>query len=340
MASAIHAGANAERILSAPSGDLAGHAFFEMIHVQDRVSVIKCVADCLEQGRLKKVQFRLAPDNAKPVERWFEMRCEPAPGLLVEGEGMLALSVVRDISERRALEQALRTEHEKAESANIAKSRFLANMSHELRTPLNAILGFSELMQSDAMKNMPPERSGEYVGLIHNSATHLLNVLNDILDMSKIEAGKYQIVTEPFDIGATLRASAAMLRGQADKKGIEIVIGDFDGLPEINADERAVKQIMINLVANAVKFTDEGGRVWIGARRNGRNIVIDVSDNGIGISPEHLGSLGMPFYQADSQYDRKYEGTGLGLSVVCGLVDLHEGKVRLNPEKVSALAFS
>ncbi len=133
-------------------------------------------------------------------------------------------------------------------------------------------------------------------------------MLTDILDMSKIEAGKYEIFTEPFKIGHTLANCCAMMRGQAEQKKIEIVGAGFDALPEITADERAVRQIMINLLSNAVKFTDEGGRVKVEALRAGRNCKIAVSDNGIGISEEHLAQLGMPFYQADSKYRPQVPG--------------------------------
>ena len=323
----VHVGPNAERVVGLAADVLTDRGFIDAVHVHDRVAVAKALDECAARSVPRKAQFRFAAGTASRDDRWFELRCELAADLQLGDGETPVLSVVRDISQRRKLENELRCEREKAEGANIAKSRFLANMSHELRTPLNAILGFSELLQSDVMQQMPPERSREYISLIHNSAGHLLNVLNDILDMSKIEAGKYEILTEPFDLAQTLHSSAAILRGQADKRGIAISLGNFQDLPEINADERAVKQIMINLISNAVKFSHDNGEVRITAARKGRSIEIEVADDGIGISAEHLEKLGQPFYQADSRYDRKYEGTGLGLSVVCGLVDLHHGKV-------------
>lgn len=322
----VWAGANAMRVLDRAPEGVMDSGLLNAIHVQDRVTVACAIADCIAGGSKIRTQFRLAAADGQ-MNRWFEMRCEPAPDGLVEGAQKLALAVTRDVSERHRIDEDLRASREKAESANVAKSLFLANMSHELRTPLNAILGFSELLQSDAMRSMPAERNREYIGLIHSSASHLFTVLTDILDMSKIEAGKYEIFTEPFKIGHTLANCCAMMRGQAEQKKIDIVTAGFDALPEITADERAVRQIMINLLSNAVKFTDEGGRVKVEATRAGRNLKIAVSDNGIGISEEHLAQLGMPFYQADSKYDRKYQGTGLGLSVVRGLVDLHRGKL-------------
>lgn len=325
----VHAGVNAGRVLGVDASILYGAGFLEAVHVQDRVGIAKAIGDCLARQMARKAQFRLAGAKVATTgeARWFELRCEPAETIAEHSGQTTVLSVVRDVSQRRKLESELRLEREKADSANVAKSRFLASMSHELRTPLNAILGFSELLQSDVMQSMPAERSREYVALIHNSATHLLNVLNDILDMSKIEAGKYEIVTEPFDLAGTLQSSAAILRGQADQRGIAIRTACDGNLPEITADKRAIKQIMINLISNAVKFSHDGGDVRVTTRRVGRNVEIEVADDGIGISAEHLQQLGVPFYQADSRYDRKYEGTGLGLSVVRGLVELHNGKL-------------
>ena len=337
----IRAGRNARDIVGVEACDLSGRGFIEAIHVQDRVGVAKAISDCLVLNAGTKAQYRfMANREDAPAGRWYELRCAPAPQLAVQGGEAPVLSVTRDISARRRLEEHLRQDREKADSANTAKSLFLANMSHELRTPLNAILGFSELLQSDAMNAMPPERSREYVQLIHSSADHLLTVLNDILDMSKIEAGRYEIVTEPFDLAETLIKSAAILRGQADKRGIRICVGDFDSLPEVTADKRAIRQVMINLISNAVKFSHDNGVVRVSAKRTGASVEIEVSDDGIGISSEHMNRLGMPFYQADSRYDRKYEGTGLGLSVVCGLVELHHGKVSFASEKGAGTTVS
>ncbi|MGI9400906.1 MAG: sensor histidine kinase [Rhizobiaceae bacterium] len=332
---AVHVESNCKKVFGFDSDLLMGKGFLECVHIHDRVVVATAIENCISSGAHKKAQFRLITDaDGGPISgRWFELRCEPAPEAYFEDEGMLVLAVSRDISERRALEEELRRQKELADSSNIAKSRFLANMSHELRTPMNAILGFSELLQSDHMANMPPERTREYIGLIHSSSSHLLNVLNDILDMSKIESGKYEIISEPFDFAHAVEASCQILRGQAEQKNIGMVINIAPDVPEVTADERAIKQIVINLVSNAVKFSDTGGHVEINLNRSGRNVCLKIADNGIGISPEHLDRLGLPFYQADSKYDRKYEGTGLGLSVVCGLVELHGGRVEFASKK-------
>ena len=333
----VHAGANAARIVGPGADRLLADGYLSMVHVSDRVAVAKAFDDCMAECRPTSARFRVTCDaQGRPAgaTRWFEIRCQPAPAeIATTRQGACVLAVTRDVSDLHRMEEELRANREKAESASVAKGLFLATMSHELRTPLNAILGFSELLQSSAMAAMPEGRREEYVELIHSSATHLLNVLNDILDMSKIEAGKYEILAEPFDIGQTIRASCAMLRGQAERKRIAMATLGLDDLPEMIADERAVKQIMINLVSNALKFTQDGGRVSVEAARVGRNVRISVSDNGIGIAPEHMELLGRPFYQADSRYDRKYQGTGLGLSVVRGLVELHRGKLAFASNK-------
>jgi len=327
---ALHVNANATSLFGREPLSLLGAAFLDMVSHPDRVGVARAIAVCVGAGRETSACFRLA---AAPAGRSFEMTCRPAPRLRDGDSRPVALAVTRDISARVALEEDLRQAREKAEGLSIAKSRFLANMSHELRTPLNAILGFSELLQSEAMRPIGPEREREYAGLIHGSARHLLSVLNDILDMSKIEAGKYEIVREPFDLSHALSACCAMMRGQAQTRGIDLRPVRLRDLPEINADERAVKQIVINLLSNALKFTEPGGHVEVCAWRTGRTVRISVADNGIGISPEHMDGLGTPFYQADSKYDRRFEGTGLGLSVVRGLTELHGGRVEFDSAK-------
>ncbi len=331
-AALANANANLAPMLGCDAATFAATSFLESIHVLDRPALAIAMREVAEGGMPAKVQVR-----SNKGDRWLEMRLSKANPALCSSVGHpgapLVLNVTRDISDQVATEKSLRADREKAESINFAKSRFLANMSHELRTPLNAIIGFSELLQWEGMADMPAEQKAEYVGLIHSSAKHLLNVLNDILDMSKIEAGKYSIVEEPFDVANTISTCCAIMRGQAETRKIRIETGDFSDLPELNGDQRAIKQVMINLLSNAIKFSDDGGEVRVDARRDGRNLHIEVADNGIGIAEEHFDSLGMPFYQADNKYDRRFEGTGLGLSMVFGLVELHQGKVNIHSRK-------
>ncbi len=222
----------------------------------------------------------------------------------------------------------MRTRDE-AESSSRAKTLFLANMSHELRTPLNAVIGFSEILNRELFGALGEARYRDYARLIHESGEHLLNVVNDILDMSKIEAGKFKIVKEPFQVAPLVTSCSEIMRHAADKKGIALLTDIAPGLPELPADKRACKQMLLNVLSNAIKFTDPGGWVRISARADHDAIVLVVADNGIGIAEQDLSKLGTPFVQADNSYDRNYDGAGLGLSVVKGLARLHGGRLEI-----------
>jgi cell cycle sensor histidine kinase DivJ len=202
-------------------------------------------------------------------------------------------------------------------------------VSHELRTPLNAIIGFSEILGSTELAPRDAEKQREYAGIIHDSAEHLLSVVNMILDMSKIEAGRFAITPEPFEVGPLIASCCDMLRLKADEGGVTLIQAPLETPGQIVADKRSLRQIVINLLSNAVKFTKPGGRVTIGAWIEADCLVVCVDDTGIGIAPGHFAKLGKPFFQARSSYDRMFEGTGLGLSLVRGLVGLHGGSVLL-----------
>ncbi|WP_421594519.1 sensor histidine kinase, partial [Shinella sp. M27] len=169
------------------------------------------------------------------------------------------------------------------------------------------------------------DRQREYVALIHQSGSHLLSVVNTMLDVSKIEAGRYELLTEPFAVADSMRACEQMLGLQARDKGIKLTSRVPRAIGEVVADQRAIQQILINLVGNAIKFTDRGGIVTMDAAREGRDLLLTVSDTGIGIPADKLALIGQPFMQVQNEYTRKYEGTGLGLSLVKGLVALHGG---------------
>ena len=306
-------------------------SFLDAVQIQDRVAAIQALRNASIGHQVEPVEIRLRRPAELSVASagrftWYEMSCQRCPG--AAGASGNVMASFRDISMRKEAELKLSQAMEEVEAASVAKNRFLANVSHELRTPLNAILGFSELLNSPIAAEIKQEKRTEYVSLIHASARHLLSVLNDILDMSKIETGKYSIVVEPFALAKCLSSTIAMMEGQARPKGINLQLEGLDELPDIVADERAVRQILINLVSNAIKFSEPGQTVTVNAHRRARTVAIEVRDNGIGISEEHLKDLGKPFFQADSRYDRRYEGTGLGLSVVKGLVELHEGTIR------------
>ena len=220
-------------------------------------------------------------------------------------------------------------EKERAEGANRAKSEFLANMSHELRTPLNAILGFSEILQSQMFGPLGSDKYHEYSCDIHDSGIHLLNVISDILDMSKIEAGQLQIKTEPTNLAVLIEESLRLISIAAGAKNIVV---EQDISPDLNlkADKRAMKQILLNLLSNAVKFTNENGRVIVRARKIHGRITLVIGDTGIGIPRAAMQKIGQPFEQVQSQYAKSQGGSGLGLAISRSLTQLHGGVMRIH----------
>ncbi|TGN90458.1 PAS domain-containing protein [Bradyrhizobium yuanmingense] len=235
--------------------------------------------------------------------------------------------------ERQAVELAdlaekYQREKTRAEEANQTKSKFLANMSHELRTPLNAIIGFSEIMGSGMFGELGSEKYQEYCQDILTSGHYLLEVINDILDMSKIEAGRMKLDMEQLDLAQTLAESLRVVTGRAQDKHLTL---DADIAKSISvvADRRATKQIIVNLLSNAVKFTPDGGRVVVRSRQLNDRIVLMIADTGIGIAPHSLARLGRPFEQVESQLTKTYHGSGLGLAIARSLAQLHGGSMRL-----------
>ena len=243
------------------------------------------------------------------------------------------LSLARKAEEERARELAelnrvCMRETERAEAANRAKSEFLANMSHELRTPLNAIIGFSELMQSALFGPLGSDKYEEYSRDIHASGSYLLGVINDILDMSKIEAGQFSIEREAIDVIPLIKETVRVVTLQAEEKNIAISTKVSAKL-SVDADRRAIKQIVINLLSNAIKFTGPGGRVHLRARNLGEAVVISIEDTGCGIPKDALGKLGRPFEQVQNQFTKSHIGSGLGLAISRSLAELHGGALKI-----------
>ena len=239
---------------------------------------------------------------------------------------MLQQAVLREAAEREILAAKLR-----AEAASEAKTSFLANMSHELRTPLNAILGFSEMIRDRLHGPDGATRYCEYAGDIHASGTHLLDLVNDVLDMSKIEAGRYQLHLEYVDVARTVAACLSIVQSRAVAKGIAIDTDIGAGLPPIHADERAFKQVLLNLLTNAVKFSPNGGTVTVTARHSaGGETELCVVDQGVGISDEALARIFEPFGRGDHMHAQPEEGIGLGLSISRKLMTLHGGVLLLD----------
>jgi len=239
--------------------------------------------------------------------------------------------LARELEDAR--DEALRKRFE-AETANASKTAFLANMSHELRTPLNAILGFSEIIAKECFGAVGSPRYKEYAGDIHASGSHLLSLINDLLDVAKIEAGRMEIEPEPLDARKIFDTTLKIIGAKARERSQQLVIEVDPSAPQLWADERALKQILINLVSNAVKFTPEGGRIDVVAgRARGGGFQIMVQDNGPGIPRDKLDRIFKPFSQVDNRYDRQGGGTGLGLALVRGLAELHGGRAWIESEQ-------
>jgi two-component system cell cycle sensor histidine kinase PleC len=250
---------------------------------------------------------------------------------LVDSEKRLMATV----SDLRASQQRLgelaeqyAAEKTRAEEANQAKSKFLANMSHELRTPLNAIIGFSEIMESGMFGPLGAEKYQEYCSDIRDSGQYLLDVINDILDMSKIEAGRIRLDFEDLELNSLLNESMRVVSSKAQEKQLEVSAKISPELT-LRADRRALKQIVLNLLSNAVKFTPGGGRVTVRGRATDHCVVLGIADTGIGIAKDALAKLGRPFEQVESQLTKSHQGSGLGLAIAKSLVELHGGRMRI-----------
>lgn len=315
-----------------PPQKIVGDGLFERVHVADRPAYMTALSRSLANNEPMAVEFRVRRAGSAETARyvWVEMRCRPLAALedsALDRPGVVA--VTRDVSERKAQEAALLRTRDEAESASRAKTQFLANISHELRTPLNAVIGFSEILNRELYGTLGEARYRDYAKLIHESGEHLLNVVNEILDMSKIESGKFKIVKEPFDVAPLIKSCCNIMRQMAEQRSLSLIMDVAPGIPELPADQRACKQMLLNLISNAIKFTDPGGWVRVSARHVEGNVELSVADNGIGIAEADLPKLGNPFVQANNSYDRSYDGAGLGLSVVKGLARLHGGHLEL-----------
>ncbi|MGC1777823.1 MAG: PAS domain-containing sensor histidine kinase [Xanthobacteraceae bacterium] len=334
--SVLFASPAAESLFGSRVVALHGHGLFDRVHVTDRPAYLTALGDAAVLGEQRSVEFRVRREGVDGEGRamaefvWIEMRCRPLEQ--IESSGVTrreVVAVMRDVTERKLHQQALLDAHAETERADAAKSRFLATMSHELRTPLNAIIGFSDMLKTEQALGLDAARRGEYAGLINDSGHHLLSVVNGILDMSKIETGNFEITAEPFAPAQVVTACCSILTLRARDAGVRLEKVATDNLPDMIADKRALNQILLNLLSNAIRFTDRGGTVSIRARAEAAHIAFVVEDNGAGISDEDLARVGEPYFQGGNSYDRRQGGTGLGLSIVKGLVQLHGGEIAI-----------
>lgn len=325
----LDASAKARTILKLQPELLFGTGLFDRIHLSDRVAYLSALADMRDGAPARRLDLRVRlPQNGNgpTADNYRPFSLELARG---EEQQDVLTFVLRENDELAGLRQELAAAKEAAASAEVAKGRFLAVVSHELRTPLNAIIGFSDMLLHEMFGTFKDPRQKEYVGLVKESGQHLLAVVTSILDVSRIEAGAYATEPEPFRFVEAVEMCQSMMRLQAEAKNVGLQAQIAPDAGEINADRRAVQQILINLVSNAIKFTPDGGDVVVGAKRIGSRLHFWVRDTGIGIAEEDFANLGKPFMQIQSDYTRRFEGTGLGLSLVKGLVALHEGTMSI-----------
>ncbi|MBV8976971.1 MAG: PAS domain S-box protein [Alphaproteobacteria bacterium] len=315
----------ARMLLGIEPETLEGVAPAALVHPDDLRAIQAAFMESSYFGRAASAEIRLKRADATYV--WAEMRCRPAAAQASKAADIVA--VTRDISERKNHERALIEARDLAEQANRAKSSFLANMSHELRTPLNAILGFSEVMTHEMFGPVGSPRYLEYSRLIHESGAHLLELINGILDMSKIEAGKFELSEEIFDLEEAAQSCMRFVRQPAERGGIALKLAIAPAARTIFADKRAIKQVLVNLLSNGVKFTPRGGEVRITAALDSRGIELAVSDSGVGIARKDLDRLGRPFEQVEGEHVRAKEGTGLGLALVKALAAMHGGEATI-----------
>lgn len=342
----IFASPAATSLIGVAEASLYQGGLFERIHVSDRPLYMTALSNCLNGKGPVRVEFRVkcVPEDGDAAEtasgfhnegqgseyKWLEMRCRAVKEGIDNNGEMQIVAVTRDICAHKTQEITLLKARDEAETANVAKTRFLANMSHELRTPLNAIIGFSDVLNMELEEKHKNIQHADYARLINEAGEHLLSVVNNILDMSKIEVGKFTITPEPFLLLPLLTSSCAMIGPAAKEKQVSIEMQFEDIVDYLYADSRALKQMLLNLLSNAVKFSHEGGSVAVRSYTNDVSLFIEVEDQGVGISEEDLPKLCNPFVQADSSYKRQHEGVGLGLSVVKGLAQLHGGSLTIN----------
>ncbi|MCE9521106.1 MAG: PAS domain-containing protein [Alphaproteobacteria bacterium] len=318
------------RILGFEPQDMFGRGPYQGAHPDDVEQIKATLSEARRTSGMVSYSYRVQHRDGHYL--WFETHlrfvANPTNGAF---EG--AISVSRDITARKAFEGELQAARERAEAASHTKSRFLANMSHELRTPLNAIIGFSDILGREMFGPLGGERYVEYARLINESGGLLLDLINDLLDMSKIEAGKFELHYEDFLVEEAIKSALQLVERRADEQGIAIAMLVSPEQLRLRADARAFKQILLNLLSNATKFTNKGGKITVEAAQSGDSFVLSVRDTGIGISADVLPRLARPFEQATNDPSRTHGGSGLGLALVKSLTQLHGGEFAIKSQE-------
>jgi len=318
-----------ERVLGRNVDEIEQRRFLTLVHPDDLHEAVKIV-ERPPLGGTNTGNFRIRHAAGHYV--WIEFTTR-ATYDAESGELRNFISVCRDVTVRKEQELEIKAAQERAEAASQAKSRFLANMSHELRTPLNAVIGFTDLMRQQMFGALGSDRYREYTTLIYDSGQLLLDLISDMLDMAKIEAGKLELNLERVDLTGTIEDCVRLLRIRADKGGLDLRIKRPPAPISLTADRRALKQVLLNLLTNAIKFTPDGGTVVIAFHSDGEFAKLCVRDTGIGIPAHELPRLGRPFEQVCGDPMLAKAGTGLGLALVRALVEQHGGQMRIESQE-------
>ncbi len=337
----IYISGNAEKVLGYSSEELlkgGRQLWLDRIHPEDAARVGEAYRGLFAKREKFDVEYRICRKDGE----WIWLYDRALATRMREG-AMCADGIFLDITERRQAEAAIQHAKDAAESANLAKSQFLANMSHELRTPLNAIIGFSEILADRTFGDLN-DRQLKYSNNILNSGRHLLQLINDILDLAKVEAGRAELMSHTFNVTKALSEVQTIVKTLANKKHISLEFETAADLPSLFADEAKFKQIMYNLLSNAIKFTPDGGKVFVaaavqtaagdGSSPAGEFLRVAVSDTGVGIKVNDQARIFKEFEQVDSSYGRQQQGTGLGLALTKKLVEMHGGRIWVESEGV------
>jgi PAS domain S-box-containing protein len=317
-----------ERILKRSVAEIDESAYRQLIHPEDAAAAAP-LGNWPVDGQTTVATYRVKHGDGHYV--WIETTTRAVYD--AAGNFQNGISVARDVSERKAQELGMKMARDAAEAANKAKSGFLANMSHELRTPLNAIIGFSDIMREELFGQLGDKRYNEYAGLIGESGKLLLDLITDILDMAKIEAGKMELHIERVDLRGAIDDCVRLLQARTRSADIEISTDIRAGGTDFFADRRAIKQILLNLLSNAVKFSLPGGKVRVETCMAGDRLALSVKDEGVGIPADQLPRLGKPFEQVCVDPMLAKGGTGLGLALVQALAQKHGGAMRIESEE-------